>query len=188
MDCDVDSDGDVDVSDGSADGVVSDGSADGVVSDGSADGVVSDGVVDVSDVVSDGVVDVSNGVDVFEPVCRTSQRVRKRPNYYLEGASVATSSVEEPSSFQEAVNSQNKAKWELAMESEMRSLKNNDVWELVKLPENRKVVGSKWVFKVKVDGDGCVDRYKARLVAQGFSQTKGMDYDETLVRLLGWSR
>ncbi len=47
------------------------------------------------------------------------------------------------------------------MESEMRSLKENDVWELVKLPENRKVVGSKWVFKVKIDGDGCVDRYKA---------------------------
>ncbi len=40
----------------------------------------------------------------------------------------------------------------------MRSLKDNDVWELVKLPENRKVVGSKWVFKVKIDGDCCVDR------------------------------
>ncbi len=47
------------------------------------------------------------------------------------------------------------------------------------MPENRKVVGCKWVVKVKIEGDVCVDRYKARLVAQGFSQTKGMDYDET---------
>ena len=47
------------------------------------------------------------------------------------------------------------------------------------MPENRKVVGCKWVVKVKIEGDGCVDRYKARLVAQGFSQTKAMDYDET---------
>ena len=167
FDCDVDSGGDV--SDGDvADCDVSDGVD---VSDGDA----ADGV-DVSDGdAADG--DVSDGVDVSEPVLRTLQRVRQRPNYYLEGASIATSSIEEPSSVQEAVNSPNKAKWEQAMESEMRSLKENDVWELVNLPENRKVVGSKWVFKVKVHG--CVDRYKARLVAQGFSQTKGMDYDET---------
>ena len=65
------------------------------------------------------------------------------------------------------------------MEAEMRSLRRNDVWELVALPENRQVVGSKWVYKVKVDGDGQVERYKARLVAQGYTQRKGADYDET---------
>ncbi len=62
----------------------------------------------------------------------------------------------------------------------MQSLLDNDVWELVELPENRKPVGSKWVYKVKVDGDGRVKRFKARLVAQGYTQTtKGADYDET---------
>ena len=48
------------------------------------------------------------------------------------------------------------------------------------MPENRKVIGSKWVYKVKVDSDGRVERYKARLVAQGFNQQRGADYDETL--------
>ena len=61
----------------------------------------------------------------------------------------------------------------------MRSLVENDVWELVQPPVNRKIVGSKWVFKVKRDGDGRVERYKARLVAQGYTQQRGADYDET---------
>jgi hypothetical protein len=65
------------------------------------------------------------------------------------------------------------------MEKEMKSLKDNEVWELVELPEGRKAVGSKWVYKVKTDADGSIERYKARLVAQGFSQKYGTDYDET---------
>ena len=61
----------------------------------------------------------------------------------------------------------------------MKSLKDNDVWELVELPKGHKAVGSKWVFKTKTDADGYVERFKARLVAQGFSQKFGLDYDET---------
>ena len=109
---------------------------------------------------------------------RRSRRVRQRPDYFVEGVSVA-SSEEEPRSFREAISSPSKAKWERAMEVEMKSLQDNNVWELVKLPEGRKCVGSKWVYKVKVDGDGHVERYKARLVAQGYTQQKGADYDET---------
>ncbi len=65
------------------------------------------------------------------------------------------------------------------METEMKSLQENDVWDLVRLPTGRKIVGSKWVFKKKTGADGTVERYKARLVAQGFTQKYGMDYDET---------
>ena len=56
------------------------------------------------------------------------------------------------------------------MEAEMQSLQGNDVWELVELPEDRKPVGSRWVFKMKRNEHGEVERYKARLVAQGFSR------------------
>ena len=124
-----------------------------------------------SDSESDDKPVVEQGSSETEP--RRSQRVISRPDYYSEEASVAMS---EPSTFQEAMVN---PKWKQAMETEMSSLRDNKVWELVELPENRKPVGSKWVFKVKVDGNDRVERYKARLVAQGFIQIKGADYDET---------
>ena len=61
----------------------------------------------------------------------------------------------------------------------MGSLRLNKVWELVEPPPNRRIIGSKWVFKRKVDADGEVERYKARLVAQGCTQRFGLDYEET---------
>ena len=130
------------------------------------------------------------------PTQRRSGRVRQRPDYFVEGASVASRDPEEPRTFGEALSSPSTAKWEKAMEVEMESLRNNDVWELVELPVGWKVVGSKWVYKVKVDSDGRVERYKARLVAQGYTQQKGADYDETfcpVVRMesvrtvIGWA-
>ena len=56
------------------------------------------------------------------------------------------------------------------MQSEYDSLMKNETWKLVKLPENRDAICSKWVFKIKRNADGSIDRYKARLVAQGYSQ------------------
>ncbi len=61
----------------------------------------------------------------------------------------------------------------------MKSLYLNDVWELMEPPEDRKIIGSKWIFRKKVDTSGTVSRYKARLVAQGCSQKPGLDYEET---------
>ena len=65
------------------------------------------------------------------------------------------------------------------MAAEMQSLQDNSVWEMVDLPKERKPIGCKWVFKVKTNEEGEVERYKARLVAQEFSQVKAADYDET---------
>ena len=65
------------------------------------------------------------------------------------------------------------------MNKEMQSLKDNDVWELTTLPSGKKTVGSKWVYKVKTGKEGKIERYKARLVAQGYNQKYGSDYDET---------
>ena len=55
---------------------------------------------------------------------------------------------------------------------------NNDTWDLVPLPKRKNVVGSHWVFKLKHNSDGSIERYKAFLVAQGYSQSEGVDYQE----------
>lgn len=65
------------------------------------------------------------------------------------------------------------------MQEEIESLKENQTWKLVKLPANKKVIDCKWVFKTKLNSDGEVVRHKARLVVRGFSQRKGIDYNET---------
>ncbi|GJR82122.1 retrovirus-related pol polyprotein from transposon RE1 [Tanacetum coccineum] len=70
-------------------------------------------------------------------------------------------------------------KWYAAMCDEMHALKINATWDLVPRPTNANVVGSKWVFRTKFHSDGTVDRFKARLVAQGFTQVLGLDYSAT---------
>nr|GEW98930.1 hypothetical protein [Tanacetum cinerariifolium] len=65
------------------------------------------------------------------------------------------------------------------MNVEMQSMKDNEVWFLVELPPNGKTIGSKWLFKKKTNMDGNVHTYKARLVAKGYTQTPGIDYEET---------
>ena len=65
------------------------------------------------------------------------------------------------------------------MYEEIKALRKNRTWSLVELPKNKKTVGCKWLFNVKVKPDGSVERYKARLVARGFTQTYEVDYSET---------
>ncbi|KAG5666630.1 hypothetical protein PVAND_014646 [Polypedilum vanderplanki] len=84
----------------------------------------------------------------------------------------------EPRTYKQAIQSEDKDKWIAAMDQEIKSLCDNDAWCLVDLPVGRKAVGSKWVFKRKENQDGHIIEYKARLVAQGYSQKYGEDYDE----------
>ena len=65
------------------------------------------------------------------------------------------------------------------MIEEMKALAKNETWELVFSPPQKKLLGCKWVFTVKHKADGSIERYKARLVAKGFTQTYGVDYQET---------
>lgn len=65
------------------------------------------------------------------------------------------------------------------MFEEMKAFKKNGTWELIDLPQGVHPVSSKWVFTVTYNADGSVERYKARLVARGFTQTYGIDYEET---------
>ena len=61
----------------------------------------------------------------------------------------------------------------------MQALDDNGTWNLIKLPIGKKVIGCRWVFAVKVNLDGSIARFKARLMAKGYAQTYGVDYPDT---------
>ena len=83
-----------------------------------------------------------------------------------------------PQSYSEAISSSDASKWDLAMKNEMQALEENDTFEVVPLPEGKQVIGSKWVYAIKTDKHG-EEHFKARFVAKGYSQTEGIDYQET---------
>ncbi|GKA07054.1 retrovirus-related pol polyprotein from transposon TNT 1-94 [Tanacetum coccineum] len=82
----------------------------------------------------------------------------------------------EPKNVNEALTDNS---WIVAMQEELNQFIANDVWELVPQPRNMTIIGTKWVFRNKLDENGIVSRNKARLVAQGYNQQEGIDYDET---------
>lgn len=83
---------------------------------------------------------------------------------------------DEPTSYDEAKGIQ---EWETAMNEEMNALMQNETWYLVPKPKDVQPVSCKWVYRIKRKADGSIDRFKARLVARGFSQKYGDDYDKT---------
>ncbi|CAI7907218.1 unnamed protein product [Closterium sp. NIES-53] len=83
----------------------------------------------------------------------------------------------EPATLKEALESSDAEEWKKAMEIKLKSIEENDTWELVELPEGRKAITSKWLFKIKSAADGKIERYKSRLVAKGYQQEK-VDYKE----------
>ncbi|GJT31029.1 retrotransposon protein, putative, ty1-copia subclass [Tanacetum coccineum] len=87
--------------------------------------------------------------------------------------------LDEPANYKEAMASLEAAKWKEAMKSEIQFMYNNQVWNLVDTTPGLKMVGCKWIFKKKTYMDGKVHTYKARLVAKGYTQTYGIDYEET---------
>lgn len=84
-----------------------------------------------------------------------------------------------PVTFQQAIECSNSEKWIDAMKEELKSMSDNNVWDLVELPEGYKRVGYKWVFKTKRDSKGNIEKYKARLVAKGYTQKDGINYKKT---------
>ena len=93
-------------------------------------------------------------------------------------ATVAEEGINQsPQSVQEALQGAHSEKWKKAMSSEMDSLRENGVYKIFDRPAGKKVIKSKWVFRVKTNEFGGIEIYKARVVAKGFSLIEGVDYD-----------
>merc|ERR1712062_467954 len=84
----------------------------------------------------------------------------------------------EPQNFEEAMECDESMMWKQAADNEIDSLLKNETWTLTDLPAGKTTVGCKWAWKRKRNKDGIVDRYKARLVLQGYTQKEGVDYRE----------
>ena len=82
----------------------------------------------------------------------------------------------EPKNLNDAIIYKN---WVIAMQEELNQFEKNEVWELVLRLNDQSVICTKWVFRNKMDENGIIVRNKARLVAQGYNQQKGIDYEET---------
>ncbi|XP_055840140.1 uncharacterized protein LOC129907788 isoform X2 [Episyrphus balteatus] len=141
--------------------------------------------------VEDVVVDGEKEPVVEEPIAKSSGgrprilrtgnpgRPRKVSAVSREYANKLVSSVPDPINVKEALESANAMKWRDAMRKEYSSLVENNTWDLVSEPKHQNIIGCKWVFATKRNADGEVEKYKARLVAQGCFQKENVDYFET---------
>ena len=113
---------------------------------------------------------------------RRSHRVTTLPSHLRDfHCFSALAYLQEPQSFREASSN---PLWQQAMKEELDALHKTGTWDLVDLPPGKFAIGCKWIYKIKTRSDGTVDRYKARLVARGFTQEYGIDYEETFAPLL----
>lgn len=128
------------------------------------------------------IVSPAHSVDTQQqrPITRAQHGIH-RPKTYTDGTvrwcQLANTVSEEPSTVDEALGY---TKWVSAMDAEHQALLRNKTWRLVPLPKGKHVIGCKWVYKVKRKADGSIDWYKAHLVAKGYKQQYGIDYEDTV--------
>ncbi|MCI29408.1 gag-pol polyprotein, partial [Trifolium medium] len=121
--------------------------------------------------------------------CQTAVRITTRSRDVISNSCFVSKS--EPKNVKETLTDEF---WINAVQEELGQFKRNDVWDLVPSPEGVNVIGTKWVFKNKSDENDTVTKNKARLVAQGYTQIDGADFDEIFalvarlesIRLLLW--
>ena len=122
-----------------------------------------------------GVAPLADESDVGWPIalCKGTRSCTKPKTFLLQNTDISI-----PRTPYEALQSFH---WKEAMHEEMKALLQNNTWEIVDLPKGKTLVGCRWVFSLKCKLDGSLDRHKARLVAQGYTQTYSINYQETFV-------
>lgn len=163
-------------------------------------GVIKSSNIDCSDHI---IKESSDAIDCGNTVCKSADeqnlsnpeespadirsRLRKRNtnqnkgsvNFSVMESFALLAETNSPTSYEDAISCQDFKQWRAAMDEEISSLARNETWTLVALPKNRKLVDTKWVYQKKSATENEDMRFKARLVARGFSQKYGIDYLET---------
>ena len=139
-----------------------------------ADGILVDQVVQEFPSTFEQRVEPHTSQEDSDTTLRRSTRPRRSAipdDYvvYLQESDFNVGAENDPESFSQAMNCKESELWCDAMKEEMNSIKSNEVWDLVELPNGAKSIGCKWVFKTNKDSLGNIERYKARLVAKGFT-------------------
>ena len=98
---------------------------------------------------------------------RSNQKTQPRVKFRDYALMTNVMNVIEPLNYEQA---KDKEEWVTVMNEEYKSIMRNKTWELVELPKDKALIGSKWLFKSKLKVDGSIDKFKARLVAKGYSQ------------------
>ncbi|GKA24515.1 retrotransposon protein, putative, ty1-copia subclass [Tanacetum coccineum] len=119
--------------------------------------------------------------NVEVPIRRSARipQAKDRYGFYVDVEEYELGDLNEPPNYKVALSDPESDKWIEHMNTEMQSIKDNQVWILVELPPNGRTVGSKWLFKKKTNMDGNIHTFKARMVAKGYTQTYDVDYGET---------
>jgi transposase InsO family protein len=142
------------------------------------DTVGENGEPTIDNVESEEHLEQASSEPTTETQLRRSTRDRQPSRKYSANEYVLLSDRGEPESYQDAMQHDQKKQWLEAMQDEMKSLHENHTYDLVKLPKGKRALKNKWVFRCKIEPNRSQPRYKARLVVKGFSQKKGIDFDE----------
>ena len=126
---------------------------------------------------------IRNQPERFDPSAYTAST--PDPDYVAAAAAAAAKRIapfivtdHDPSNHTDALSRPDADKWQAAMDDELASLLANDTWTVTTLPPGARAIPTKWVFALKRGADGSIQRYKARLVTQGFRQRPGIDFNE----------
>jgi hypothetical protein len=111
------------------------------------------------------------------------RELRSRP-FKMDPNKYALLVLDEPISYQQAIECEERDKWLSAIRDELDAHKKNKTWSIIKRTRDMNVIDTRWVFKVKRDSSGGVLKYKARLVTKGFEQLNGIDFHDTFAPVL----
>ena len=104
----------------------------------------------------------------------------------MQEYALASGTEGEPMSLKEALGGEEASKWHAAVQAKLEQIEKLDTWGIVEVPVDTNIVSSKFVFRLKRDEHGNVTKYKAQLVAHGFTQKFGIDYFDTRVWIVRW--